>query len=1023
MKGFWFRRPFGRLLQGAGLSLAVLATAGLLATPKVLAQLASVVAQVKAVPAPNPNATDVPAPSAEPIVKATPTPAPRLSRGGPLEFSLSGSLQFGKQTSSTTLSGLAGLPTSYSNNQSTAGAGLLGQLTRRTATTSLSLQLPLNLALHTSQAGYPLVLYSTPHYTLGYGSQSLGVLGQLSIGGTPRAFSLAIPTSGGDITFFGGPAIGPSYSSVRLLGVRERRLAARRLYEFGIFHSMAAEQAGAATTLFSGIAATWGKTTLISELGLQEVSPSGIDPGSHGIAFQSRIDRGTPAATWSLTLRGLPERFLSYGAGEVYGDKLVDLSFIGSGAKRNYNFDAAFERSSLNGQETNQRRTLLGVGGQIGSAIYAINLQDQELGGSSPTQWSGSVGGQLSLFGHGGGITVGTQVQRLTQANALPSSSLTRSIQLQRTLGTYFFQLGDQDQRTSGGYVGISHYGTLLGQIGRTFGRTSFSLSYALTHTQTPISDAIQRTPLINLTRQISPVISITTSYGTQSLNDRLNPASDGRSRIFNFQINAPFSFGNAVVQGRIDPRLPATIIGRVATDPGQNAAFAGLASSGVGNALVILDGRTIQRTDLNGNFQFSFVTPGQHQVRVESASLPHGLIADQPVITLNLQGGQEGQANFLIGNFGGIQGHVYGLDSSGARVGLQNVLLRVDGTAYSQTDQDGAYGFGRLQPGAHTVTVVESSVPAFANFTKADLAQKVTVQDGQIVPLDFVAQPLGSISGKIIFGPGVRAPYRAGDGVFNAYVVAEPGEHAAIADEDGSFILDDMPPGTYTISVDPETVPENTGQTNPDITVTLTPHEHYRGAIFDVANEVKKVVLTFFGGGSASALQPTIDLLDRRLPPEGATTVSVDAPADALEVNIKAFGKTVALQYEKGRKAWIGTLDVPANTPAGNYAVTGSARGGLQPVDARLHIDPTIPLTIVQVSPPNPAIGEYVAVQVRFLADVRPGDKIYWQDGTVTTLGKPVSGRVFRFTLRISLRPLHGTLRSPAGSVPIQVL
>ena len=121
--------------------------------------------------------------------------------------------------------------------------------------------------------------------------------------------------------------------------------------------------------------------------------------------------------------------------------------------------------------------------------------------------------------------------------------------------------------------------------------------------------------------------------------------------------INAPFAFGNGLVQGRVDPRLPAIIVGRVLNDLGDNIAVAGLATGGVANITVVLDGNEAQRTDLDGNFQFSFVKPGEHQLRIETASLPRGLTADQPVVTLNVQGGQTAQLYFRVGNFGGITG------------------------------------------------------------------------------------------------------------------------------------------------------------------------------------------------------------------------------------------------------------------------------------------------------------------------------------------------------------------------------
>ena len=81
------------------------------------------------------------------------------------------------------------------------------------------------------------------------------------------------------------------------------------------------------------------------------------------------------------------------------------------------------------------------------------------------------------------------------------------------------------------------------------------------------------------------------------------------------------------------------------------------------------------------------------------------------------------------------------------------------------------------------------------------------------------------------------------------------------------------------------------------------------------------------------------------------------------------------------------------------------------------------MPLAILTYTPPHPVRGDSVHVRARFLVDAREGDKIQWEDGQTTVLGKPVSGRVFTFDLRISLRPLHGALLTKRGTLPIELL
>ncbi len=978
-------------------------------------------------PTGSPSLSPAPSPSATPRPK--PTRAPRFTRGGPLEFSLNGSLSFGRTQSSyaTTASPAPGAAALTSNQtQSETGVGMLAHLFRRAGNSTLDLQVPFTLSTSTSLFGSGILSYSTPRYAIGYGPESLSVLGQLGVGSTLRGLFFTLPANGGDVTAFAGPALLNQGASIRLYGLRERRLVAGRLFEYGLAMTPPGSGIGSSLTVLTGTAQRRGDASVVLEAALQRLAATSETPGGAGIAAQARIDWGKQSGLWSLTTRTIPNDFIAFGTGQLQGDRLIDISHISQSRHGTSTFDLAFERSLLNGESTTQRRSSYILSGQLTQHLgYSFNLFDQALGGSSGSQWQGTAGGQLSFSGRMGFLSLSEQLGRFTSISASPTGTAQSAVQSQIRLGAFALSLTDQELRTAGGLAGVGHQGSFGAQLGRTSGKTTISLNFMRTLTQNAISDAISRIPTVSVTRQISPAFSITASYGTESLVDRLNPAVDGRSRIFNLQVNAPFMFGSgALVQGRVDPRLPATIGGRVTLDSGSAATYlVGSGTYGVANAMVVLDGRYVQRTDLNGNYQFSFVPPGEHQVRLETSSLPRGLTADSPVVTLTVQGGQSAQIGFLVGDFGGIAGHVYGISRDGERVPLANVLVRVDSGAYSQTDSSGAYGFGRLSPGEHTVSVLENSVPAFATFSKKELTQKVNVNRGQLSHATFTAEPLGSISGYVLYGKDVPKPYVPGDGALNAYVVAEPGDEAAIANDDGSFVLDDLTPGTYTLSIDPETVAEGLGQVSPDLTITLAARERYKGAIFKVGRKKKKVVFTFFGnaGAAAPTLAPSVQLSEPRLPPGGAAEVSVAAPADAA-VSATAFGRSERLRYDAARKRWIGEIIVPKGTRAGRFEVRAHTAAGRTPLPGELTVDPRLPIAILTASPGSAKIGEYVTVRARFLADVRPGDRILWADGQKSVLGKPLVGRLYAFTLKLSARPMVGILVTAHGRFTVRL-
>ena len=135
------------------------------------------------------------------------------------------------------------------------------------------------------------------------------------------------------------------------------------------------------------------------------------------------------------------------------------------------------------------------------------------------------------------------------------------------------------------------------------------------------------------------------------------------------------------------------------------------------------------------------------------------------------------------------------------------------------------------------------------------------------------------------------------------------------------------------------------------------------------------------------------------------------------------AFGKRVKLAYDKGSEKWIGDIDVPEKTAAGQYPIGGKRPWDAGHDSAALIVDPKMPLAIVQYLPKNAPIGATVTVRARFLVDVRAGQTITWSDGTTTVLDKPVTGRVFTFRKLLTLLPLHGALLTPHGTIPIVLL
>lgn len=1032
-----------RVVRLGGLSVALLA-ATLVAAPSVLALAAPAIGP-PATPTPSPAATGTPtaspSPSPNPSPNATPSaPALQTVRGGPLHFSFTGSLSLGSQLTNTAFGGgpvvgpspspsaspLFPFQQNTSQNTSQATAGMLAEISRRTATTLTDLKVPLGFGTRGWQGGTAQAIYSTPKYSIGYGAQPLLLFGQFPLGSTLRGFSFILPSAHGQETFYEGPALGEYGEIVRLQGVLAQESLGSSYYEAGVTTG-SGPATGNSQTLEFGAATGRGTFGIVGEGAFQQRS-GGVD-SPHGLGFQLRLDFGPSDDAFEATLRHVPDHFVAFGYGGVNGDDYVDTTWHG-GTVTSMLADVNMERTGdASSGVTQQRVETFTIAGPTKIGGYTLGLQQQNTTfngeGESLAAESSSVQGQFSTQFDAVESILGAQFQRAIQSG-IPSSTRSLALELSRQFGSFGAALSLQGQsQTSASTAPIRQTSGTL-SLYHQFGKTTLQLSGSITHTLSSTSNALQETPLISITRQISPAISVSTALGFTKLTDKLNPAANGHTRLFSIQLNAPFTIGNFVTTGRVDPRLPATIIGRVQVEPNQTgnsliAGFTTLNGGGLGNVLVVLDNRYVQRTDLTGSFQFSFIPPGQHQLRIETSSLPRGVTVSTPVATLNLEGGQTGQVLFQVGNFGAIEGHVYGLDANGSKMPLENVKLRIDNGAYSQTDTTGAYGFGGLQPGKHTVAIVANTIPAFASFAPDQLKQSVSVSNGQYAILNFSAEPLGSISGKILFGPDVAKSGFVG-GVPNAYVVAEPGEHAAIDENDGSFIIDDLPPGDYTLSVDPETLQDGFGAEPASVPVHLAPGARVKGTLFTVGRFEKKVVFSFVGGGVAAASAPVVRVSESRLPPRGTSDVTVDAPAGAGPVSVSAFGRHIALHYDQRRKLWSGEIAVPVGIKAGKYPIDGRVAHGTEPTATHLIVDPKMPLVIFQLDPANPPPGVNVRVHARFLVDVKPGDTIRWADGQRTVLGKPVTGRVFDFTVRISLRPLDGLLSTSQGQLPIAI-
>ncbi|HEY6237445.1 MAG TPA: carboxypeptidase-like regulatory domain-containing protein, partial [Candidatus Elarobacter sp.] len=233
-----------------------------------------------------------------------------------------------------------------------------------------------------------------------------------------------------------------------------------------------------------------------------------------------------------------------------------------------------------------------------------------------------------------------------------------------------------------------------------------------------------------------------------------------------------------------------------------------------------------------------------------------------------------------------------------------------------------------------------------------------------------------------------------------NVYVVAQPGEHAVITDDDGSFVLANLPAATYTLTVDPDTIPDGLSVlSGPDGALALGGGAALSGIVFKLGAGAKEVVYTFSDG--------------RRVPLQITTEPAIVPPGALLRVTARTSAKdvkdvTVESDVFGGfplrldaRGAWVGTVVVPALVK-GDYALSATAhRKDVADASALVPVDPRIPLFTALLSPRNPEPGHTVRVSLKALAPVAEGDSVVFEDGYKIVLPKPM-GRLFAFDIRL---------------------
>ncbi len=209
----------------------------------------------------------------------------------------------------------------------------------------------------------------------------------------------------------------------------------------------------------------------------------------------------------------------------------------------------------------------------------------------------------------------------------------------------------------------------------------------------------------------------------------------------------------------------------------------------------------------------------------------------------------------------GSIEGYVFNDENYNkirepGEQGVAGVKVKLaDGTTIT-TDENGYYKFPAVAAGTTTVILETRRIPAAYTFL-GDETSTLQIQRRAQARVDFPFVRGVSIKGRVL---AVTFSNSKGgsQGLSDVLVVAQPGNHNTYTDSEGSFGFTGMVPGTYEISLHPESLPEHATVESPQShTVDLTPGVAVKDLRFRV-NAERRIIVLDKGGQSLATAKPS---------------------------------------------------------------------------------------------------------------------------------------------------------------------
>jgi hypothetical protein len=149
------------------------------------------------------------------------------------------------------------------------------------------------------------------------------------------------------------------------------------------------------------------------------------------------------------------------------------------------------------------------------------------------------------------------------------------------------------------------------------------------------------------------------------------------------------------------------------------------------------------------------------------------------------------------------------------------NVQVRVDGNRYVTTDENGLFRIEAVHTGDHMVYLDLLSVRA--DLTMLDGPQQtVTLLAGRDSIVDFRLVRTGRMTGTVWFDANGNGQLDEGERPLPDVRIVLGSGRDTLTDENGVFIIGDLPPGDHVVLIDEKTLPENMRSSAGSLTVKV---------------------------------------------------------------------------------------------------------------------------------------------------------------------------------------------------------